>query len=93
MLYMMVERAGHGGYAIWLPMLAMLVGCLSVLLMPAGYSGWLARYALETGWLSKRDKVDGWLCSLDINVVVFLYLMAAYLTRHADCLFMLAGWL
>jgi len=46
MLDMLVERAGHGGYAIWLPMLAMLAGCLSVLLMPAGYSGWLARYAL-----------------------------------------------
>jgi hypothetical protein len=43
MLDMLVERAGYGGYAIWLPMLA---GCLSVLLMPAGYSGWLARYAL-----------------------------------------------
>jgi hypothetical protein len=46
MLDMLVERAGHGGYAIWLPMLAMLAGCPFVLLMPAGYSGWLARYAL-----------------------------------------------
>jgi hypothetical protein len=26
-------------------------------------------------------------------LVVCLYLMAAYLAGHADCLFMLAGWL
>jgi hypothetical protein len=64
---MMVERAGHGVYAIWLTMLAMLAGCLSVLLIQAGYSGWLARYALETGWLPKRANVDGWLCLLDCN--------------------------